>query len=49
VLDHDHLFPTSTLAAIALIGDTCDGGMEWKTEDEWTLFAMTRHTGRDGR
>lgn len=49
VLDHDHLFPTSTLAAIALTGSTCDGGMEWKTEDERTLFAMTRVYGRDDR
>ena len=49
VLAHDQLFPTSTLAAIALTGETCDGGMEWKTEDERTLFAMTRHRGRDDR
>jgi hypothetical protein len=49
VLLRDHLFSNATLAAVALTGSTCDGGMEWKTEDERTLFAMTRPYGGDGR
>lgn len=49
VLERDYLFSTASLAAIALTGETCDGGMEWKTEDGRTLFAVRRELGLDRR
>jgi hypothetical protein len=49
VFDQDHLFTSSSLAAVALTGQTCDGGMEWKTEDGRTLFAVRRELGLDRR
>jgi hypothetical protein len=45
VLERDYLFSTASLAAIALTGETCDGSMEWKTEDGRTLFADLRERG----
>jgi hypothetical protein len=49
VFDQDHLFTSSSLAAVALTGQTCDGGMEWKTEDDRTLFAVLRDSEREHR
>jgi hypothetical protein len=42
VFEKDHLFPTPSLAAIALMGMTVNGWLEWKTEDGITLDAVQR-------
>lgn len=38
----DHLFPSPSAAAIALMGRTANGWLEWKTEDGKTLDELER-------
>jgi hypothetical protein len=42
VFQQDHLFPTPSMAAIALMGMKVNGWLEWKTEDGITLETMER-------
>lgn len=38
----DHLFRSPSMAAVALLGRTANGWLEWKAEDGQTLDAMKR-------
>jgi hypothetical protein len=42
VFEKDHLFPTPSMAAVALLGRTVNGWLEWKTEDGITLDTVQR-------
>ena len=42
VFDKDHLFKTPTTAAIALLGRTANGWIEWKNESGKTLHEVVR-------
>jgi hypothetical protein len=42
VFEKDHLFRTPSTAATALAGRTCNGWLEWKTNDGKTLDALKR-------
>ena len=38
----DHLFRSPSMAAVALLGRTANGWLEWKTDDGQTLDAVKR-------
>lgn len=42
VFDKDHLFRSPSMAALALMGRTCNGWIDWKTSDGKTLDALKR-------
>lgn len=42
VFEKDHLFRSPSMAALALMGRTCNGWMDWKTANGKTLDAMKR-------
>lgn len=42
VFAKDHLFRSPSMAALALMGRTCNGWLDWKTEDGRTLDAVKR-------
>lgn len=42
VFERDHLFRSPSMAALALMGRTCNGWIDWKTEDGRTLDAVKR-------
>lgn len=44
VFTRDHLFRTPSGAAIALLGRTVNGWVEWKSKDGHTLDALKRQT-----
>lgn len=44
VFEKDHLFRSPSMAALALLGRTANGWLEWKTKDGETLDAMKRQT-----
>lgn len=44
VFQKDHLFNSPSMAAIALMGRTANGWLEWKTKDGKTLDAVKRQT-----
>jgi predicted GIY-YIG superfamily endonuclease len=47
--DKDHLFPSPSAAAIALMGRSANGWLEWKTKDGKTLDELERQqTGDEG-
>lgn len=46
VFEKDHLFRSPSMAALALMGRTCNGWIDWKTEDGRTLDEVKR-TGLD--
>lgn len=42
VFEKDHLFRSPSMAALALMGRTCNGWIDWKTTDGKTLDAVKR-------
>ena len=42
VFEKDHLFRSPSMAALALMGRTCNGWIDWKTQDGKTLDAVKR-------
>lgn len=42
VFEKDHLFRSPSMAALALMGRTCNGWIDWKTEDGRTLDEVKR-------
>ena len=44
IFERDHLFRSPSMAALALMGRTCNGWMDWKTKDGKTLDAVKRQT-----
>lgn len=42
VFNRDHLFRSPSMAALALMGRTCNGWIDWKTKDGKTLDAVKR-------
>jgi len=46
VFETDHLFPTPSIAAMALMGRTANGWLEWTTEDGITLDTVERHESK---
>lgn len=44
IFGRDHLFKSPSMAALALLGRTCNGWIDWKTEDGRTLDAVKRQT-----
>ncbi len=42
VFEKDHLFRSPSMAALALMGRTCNGWVDWKTKDGQTLDAVKR-------
>ena len=44
VFEKDHLFKSPSMAAMALMGRTANGWLEWKTNDGKTLDAMKRQS-----
>ncbi|HEY9278078.1 MAG TPA: GIY-YIG nuclease family protein [Methylotenera sp.] len=42
VFNKDHLFRSPSMAALALMGRTCNGWVDWKTEDGRTLDVVKR-------
>ena len=42
VFEKDHLFRSPSMAALALMGRTCNGWIDWKTKDGKTLDAVKR-------
>lgn len=42
VFDKDHLFRSPSMAALALMGRTCNGWIDWKTNDGKTLDEVKR-------
>lgn len=42
VFERDHLFRSPSMAALALMGRTCNGWIDWKTEDGRTLDEVKR-------
>jgi hypothetical protein len=44
VFQKDHLFNSPSMAAIALMGRTANGWLEWKAKDGKTLDAVKRQT-----
>ncbi len=42
IFEKDHLFRSPSMAALALMGRTCNGWMDWKTADGKTLDAVKR-------
>jgi Domain of unknown function (DUF4357) len=44
----DHLFRSPSMAAVALLGRTANGWLEWKAEDGQTLDAMKRRAIEGG-
>ena len=46
IFEQDHLFPSPSIAAIALLGRTVNGWLEWKTEDGITLETVERMGAR---
>ncbi|MGA2175643.1 MAG: DUF4357 domain-containing protein [Verrucomicrobiota bacterium] len=47
IFEKDHLFPTPSMAAVALLGRTVNGWLEWKTEDGITLDTVQRLEARE--
>lgn len=47
VFDKDHLFTSPSSAAVALLGRTANGWIEWKSKDGKTLDALKRQPGGD--
>lgn len=45
VFQRDHLFRSPSMAAVALMGRTCNGWIDWKTEDGRTLDEVKRQAG----
>jgi hypothetical protein len=45
VFEKDHLFRSPSMAAVALLGRTANGWLEWKTKDGTTLDAVKRQSG----
>lgn len=46
IFEEDHSFPTPSLAAMALMGRTANGWLEWTTEDGITLDTVERFESR---
>lgn len=44
VFERDHLFRSPSMAALALMGRTCNGWIDWKTKDGRTLDAVKRQS-----
>ncbi|WP_018905439.1 GIY-YIG nuclease family protein [Variovorax paradoxus] len=44
IFERDHLFKSPSMAALALLGRTCNGWIDWKTQDGRTLDAVKRQT-----
>lgn len=44
VFEKDHLFRSPSMAAVALLGRTTNGWIDWKTQDGQTLDAVKRQT-----
>ncbi|RYH63484.1 MAG: GIY-YIG nuclease family protein [Alcaligenaceae bacterium] len=44
IFERDHLFKSPSMAALALLGRTCNGWIDWKTEAGRTLDAVKRQT-----
>lgn len=42
IFEKDHLFRSPSMAALALLGRTCNGWLDWKTKDGRTLDAVKR-------
>lgn len=42
VFEKDHLFNSPSMAAIALLGRTANGWLEWKTAEGKTLDSLER-------
>lgn len=42
IFERDHLFKSPSMAALALLGRTANGWLEWKTQDGRTLDAIKR-------
>lgn len=42
IFERDHLFKSPSMAALALLGRTCNGWIDWKTQDGKTLDAVKR-------
>jgi hypothetical protein len=47
IFQKDHLFPSPSVAAMALMGRTANGWLEWRTEDGITLDTVERQQPRD--
>ncbi len=47
VFEKDHLFRSPSMAALALMGRTCNGWIDWKTQDGKTLDAVKRQAAID--
>jgi hypothetical protein len=45
VFEKDHLFRSPSMAAVALLGRTANGWLEWKTKEGTTLDAVKRQSG----
>lgn len=45
VFQRDHLFRSPSMAAVALMGRTCNGWIDWKAEDGRTLDEVKRQAG----
>lgn len=49
IFEKDHLFRSPSMGALALMGRTANGWLEWRTQDGRTLDAVKRQTlGQDG-
>jgi hypothetical protein len=46
IFEKDHLFRSPSMAATALMGETANGWLEWKTEEGLTLDSVQRHESR---
>ena len=44
VFERDHLFRSPSMAALALMGRTSNGWLDWKTKDGRTLNAVKRQS-----
>lgn len=44
IFDKDHLFKSPSMAALSLMGRTCNGWLDWKNKDGITLDAVKRQT-----
>lgn len=44
IFDKDHLFSAPSMAAIALMGRSANGWLEWKDKDGKTLDALKRQS-----
>jgi hypothetical protein len=44
IFERDHLFRSPSIAALSLMGRTCNGWFDWKSKDGQTLDALKRQS-----